>query len=622
MRCGSGRIRHVSPLLALAAAACLSPLCASAADLAFSRRDPITAQLEAPGAVAVDAEGNVYVAEPGRNRIVSFDGRGKHRTTLSGLDRPLCLAVDGGGRIYVGNAGRGNVEIYGPDLTLRGRLGSGNGEFGRPSGIAVDAAGTAYVTDSRENLVKVYRHDGSRLFAFGGGADEGTAFQFPAAIALDAAVGELIVTDLRAGLASRGSYGGARVQVFTTGGAFLRSFGHYGRGEGLLVKPLGVTTDGSGNVYVSDAFQNVVQVFDRGGAYRGPVHDAGHPLRTPLGIAFSPKRGTLLVCSLTAERVDTFDVTPPVVIVPPFDPATTTRRSPSDFNGDGRSDLLWLDPASRRVSIWLIDRDLRPHPYPVASAQRLRLGAVADAGGDDKADLLWRSNRGVVTLWSMDGAAIAAVTILGAIANPDWKIAGMADFDGDGDADVLWRHARSGALRLWELAGNAVRTDDRLGSPRNPAWKIAALADFDGDGRADILWRHGRTGALQLWSMSAAGVRPGDLPGWSPERGVRIAGSGDFDGDGRADILWRATADGGFSYSSPAGGEAGTRFALATPADRNWRLLGIGDYDGDGRADILISSRKGAEVLACLTNGGAAPRWIPLGAAPWPDAGE
>ncbi len=660
----------------------------SAADIPFSDRASLSAHIAAPGAVAVDGGGRLYVAEAGRNRVVVFDSAGVHRKTLTGLGKPISLAVDGAGRLYVGNARRGNVEIYDPELNLLGRLGSGDGEFGQPGGIALDGAGTAYVSDSRRGLIKVYRADGGRQSVIGG-PGSGVSFKFPAALAFDAAVGELIVTDLGDSFATRGAYGGARVQVFGADGTLRRSFGHFGRGDGLLVKPLGVAVDGGGRVYVSDAFQNVVQVYDQAGRFLGTLHDDAHPLRTPLGAAFSASAGKLYVCSMTAGRVDAFTVgnttrsvrltvstaasgqgsvssSPPGIACPgacsavfPLGTAVTltaqaaagysfagwsgacvgagaclvnlvgpdqrvgahyaaagpVRKVASDFNGDGLSDVLWVDPRGRQASVWLVDRALRVHASPVASARRQRPAGAADAGGDGKADALWLSDSGNVTLWTMDGALITATDVLGTAGGAAWEIEGFADFDGDGGADILWRNARTGALRLWTLRGGTVGAKLKVGMALGPVWQIAAVADFDGDGRADVLWRDIRTGGLRFWFMGGATVRRTASVRRTVAQGWNVVGSADFTGDRRADLLLRAAADGRFACWP--GGAAGFRAAVAlgNSPGRTWSYLRSGDYNGDGRDDLLVRDENSGKVKACLAAGAAGLRCALLGSA-------
>ncbi len=74
-------------------------------------------QFRRPRGVAVDAAGNVYVADTGNNRIQMFDSQGRF-------------------------------------LAKWGTTGSSLGQFRRPSGVAVDADGNIYVADASNNRVQ------------------------------------------------------------------------------------------------------------------------------------------------------------------------------------------------------------------------------------------------------------------------------------------------------------------------------------------------------------------------------------------------------------------------------------------------------------------------------------
>ncbi len=272
----------------------------------YERLQPITANLDAPIAVAVDAHDNIYVAESINNHLRVYDQDGGYLNTLSGLDRPISVAVDDDGRIFVGNAGRSNVEVYGASFNFLHKLGSGDGEFVKPGGIAVDSAGNAYVADSKADQVKVYNPDGAYSFSFGTSGSADGQFNFPVSISTNEQSGQIVVSDLPLVDSWTGMYQGARIQIFDLNGDFLRSFGEFGQGEGQLTKPLGVTVDGDGRIYVSDAYQNVVQVFDGDGTYLGAVYDLDNPMRTPLGIAFGKATGRLLIASLNTSRVEVY----------------------------------------------------------------------------------------------------------------------------------------------------------------------------------------------------------------------------------------------------------------------------------------------------------------------------
>jgi DNA-binding beta-propeller fold protein YncE len=275
----------------------------SAGTLDLKREDPVTSNLRAPTAVALDANENIYVSESSANRVLVYDSKGGYVRILTGLDKPLGVAVDGNGRIYVCNAGRKNVEVYDSGASFIFKLGSGNGEFSLPVAIALGNSGTIHVVDAKKDVVKVYRPDGTFAFSFGASGNEDGNFNFPTAISIDEATGEIVVSDLQR---TQSGVQGARIQVFDANGAFRRKFGSFGQGEGLLIKPLGTAVDASGRIYVADAYQNIVHVFDTNGIYQKTIYDLVHPLRTPLGIAVGRKSGKLYVASMNTSTVEVY----------------------------------------------------------------------------------------------------------------------------------------------------------------------------------------------------------------------------------------------------------------------------------------------------------------------------
>lgn len=267
------------------------------------RENSIASNLAAPSAIALDTGGGIYVSESGKNRILIFTSGGVYLSQLTGLDKPLGIVVDNTGRIYVCNAGRKNVEVYGSGLNLLFRLGAGNGEFDLPVGVALGNSGNIYVVDAKACAVKVYLPNGTFSFSFGGSGNDDGKFNFPTSITVDSATEEVIVSDLQ--LTWTGVQG-ARIQIFDKNGAFRRKFGVFGQGEGLLWKPVGTAVDTNGRIYVSDAYQHIVEVFDSNGNYQKTVFDTNRPLRTPLGIAVNSSAGKLYVASLNSSTVEVY----------------------------------------------------------------------------------------------------------------------------------------------------------------------------------------------------------------------------------------------------------------------------------------------------------------------------
>lgn len=281
---------------------------ASSGGFTVSRLPPLTGELTAPTAVAAGADGRVYVAESSRNRVLVFSAEGHLLRTLGGLRRPISLAVGpDDGKLFVGNDETGSVDVFGPELAPAGHLGQGRREFQHPTGIAVDSAGRAYVIDGKASQVRVYGSDRLLVRTFG---EPGTAdgrFTSPTCLALREEAGELYVVDRPPPVGRTGTQGGARVQVFSFDGTFQRRVGAFGLGDGRLARPVGVQADRAGRLYVTDAFQNLVQVFGTDGAFLGSIHDPDHPLRTPLGLALDGSL-RLAVASLNTGRVERFQL--------------------------------------------------------------------------------------------------------------------------------------------------------------------------------------------------------------------------------------------------------------------------------------------------------------------------
>src|SRR5439155_1389283 len=68
----------------------------------------------------------------------------------------------------------------------------------------------------------------------------------------------------------------------------------------------------------------------------------------------------------------------------------------------------------------------------------------SDFNGDGKADILWQnSSTGQRVIWLMNGTTHQSTVNLGTVPT-SWSIAGSSDFNGDAKADILWQHTPTG----------------------------------------------------------------------------------------------------------------------------------------------------------------------------------
>jgi DNA-binding beta-propeller fold protein YncE len=141
------------------------------------------AALGRPGGIAIDRQRNrLYAADAKENRIAVFDLNkldflryfGKPSTDEDqepgSFAGPTNVAVDRQGNIYIADTFNCRVQVLNPEgkvLRAFGTAGNGPGTFIRPKGIAVDSEGHVYVADAEFNNFQVFSPEGQILLAVG-----------------------------------------------------------------------------------------------------------------------------------------------------------------------------------------------------------------------------------------------------------------------------------------------------------------------------------------------------------------------------------------------------------------------------------------------------------------------
>jgi streptogramin lyase len=250
------------------------------------------ASFNRPFGVAVDRAGNVYVADQGNNLIrkispgavvttlagmVGVAGSANGMDTLATFNKPFSVAVDSSGNVYVADTGNNLVRAITPaglvsTFAGNGKEGAVNGtdstSFRSPFGVAVDGSGNLYVADYGNNLIRMINKAGvvSTLAGTGAtGADNGAGtiatFNLPESVAVDAA-GNVYVADNANNLIRKITPAGV---VSTLAGTGMAGSANGTGTAASFNSPFGVAVDGSGNVYVADAGNNMIRKISQAG---------------------------------------------------------------------------------------------------------------------------------------------------------------------------------------------------------------------------------------------------------------------------------------------------------------------------------------------------------------------
>lgn len=216
-----------------------------------------------PYGVAVDSKGSVYVADGKVGAIFIFNTETKELQMIKhGVQAHfgdiIGLAMDDSDRLFVSDTKLHRIMVFDRDHKVEGAISEGVVD---PGGMAVDNENRfLYVADAALDQVLVYDADKLTLIRKMGTAGkkhtltEPGQFSVPTNVALDAD-NNLYVTD---------TYNN-RVEVFDADGNFIRAWGKAGDRPGYFSRPKGIAIDADGHVWVADAVEDILQCYTEDG---------------------------------------------------------------------------------------------------------------------------------------------------------------------------------------------------------------------------------------------------------------------------------------------------------------------------------------------------------------------
>lgn len=613
------------------------------------------AMLGAPVDVAIDGSGNIYVADFAHARVrrISADGTittvaGNGSTTYSGDGgaataagmKPAAIAVDAGGNLYIADHAGSCIRKVAPSGTISTVAGTGmrgySGDGGPgaaamlydPADVELDAAGNLYISDFGNHRLRRLTPNGTITTIAGTGSDSfgnmgGPATQAylgnPTGLAVSPQ-GEIYVVS--GFVVSRIDRYGTIVMVAGNG-----MFSGDPAATSAMSDVRDVAVDGRGDVYISTS-HTIQMVTPEGGMHHvagtqdtrdgqrnttygfggdgGPA--TGALLSGPSGIALDAA-GNLLIADRYNARIRRLSPVPhpePPPGIGAFHGQVNRYSNfykdmvTGDFNGDGRDDVAfstakdatteYSNSIPSRVGIMLQTAQGRlSPPVYVDFPAVVRPSSVADFHG------------GGLAVADMDGDHIVDILVA------------------QGDGIGLIAGSRSGQFWRTSFSGTHGAPADRL-----------LVMDVNRDGSKDVVAR-----SLEAPGSAQVGVSIYVGGGAQAVRRHFIAlphlpfgsmAAGDFNGDGLPDLVLAytfATADDGGAALLIHDGQSGfLPPALYSAPGAGKANLAVGDLDGDGMLDIAITrnrTRTSAEILVLYQRFAGQFQRIPLATAPEPD---
>jgi DNA-binding beta-propeller fold protein YncE len=605
--------------------------------------------LRFPEAVAVDGQGNVYVADQLSYVVQKFTASGEFEGEWGsygggpGQFGPIGgLATDASGNVYVVDSSHNRIEKFDPSglfLTAWGHRGSGLGQFSfsssqdpaKPPGGGIAVAGNyVYVADSGNSRIERFALDGSAPLQWGTNGGAPGQMRYPRGVAANA--NEVLVAD----------DDNHRIEKFDPNGAFEKEAGSRGTGPGQFGFPYGVSLDAAGNAYVADDINHRIVKLDPElgfiGAWGGFGSKPGQ-LAFPRALATAPA-GTSYVADTANDRIQVFD--PQGAYLRSFGASgksLSVLTAPLGLAADPSGGLLVSDSIGNRVERFSPGTDTFAGAWTRAGGHRADFNEPAGIAVDPRGVVYVadRENERVLRLWG-DGSFLdelgGPAAIGGALLNGAGSVA-VASATGevyvaDTNHNRVLVYNGAGVLEArWGAGGGNGAAGSEAGEFNQPA-AVAVAPPTAGAAAGEVFVADTANDRIVALSPSGATVRAwgargsGDGRFSSPE-GVAVDGAGRvyvvdgennrvqvFDSEGRFLAKWgyRGSEPGEFSqptaitvdcagmvYVADTNNNRVQRFDPLSPASTG--CLAAADWPPplDARPVVRVSLARRAGVL-------------------------
>jgi DNA-binding beta-propeller fold protein YncE len=421
----------------------------------------LTAGLNAPGDLALDGQGDIYIAAPFNNAIQEWNPANNGLATLissTNFNTPYGVALDGAGNVYVADTYNNAIKEWTvADSNLTALVSSG---LDHPLGLALDSAGNIYIADVQDNAVKEWVAATSSLITL-----VSSGLNQPYGVAVDAAE-NVYIADTYNGAIKEWTFANGNVTTVVSG----------------LDYPYGLGVDGSGNIYIADTGNQAIKKWTAANSNltvlsSGAIHGFGIEVDALGNIYYDDYYNPALyelpyafvdASAKTEPSAAGSDVLPPVLpsaenLLPPFAPT---------------SDQPWLTVTS--VSNGVLSFAFSADAGPPRTAHITLLSQVITIAQNGSSYSLGTTLRLEGPMAGSDSVVLSvnpSIASWAATANSAWLHIGTTNQNGTGSTNVVFSYdanpgeTRSGTLTIAGLT----LTVTQAGSTYVAAGAVTAL---------------------------------------------------------------------------------------------------------------------------------------------------
>jgi len=211
-------------------------------------------------------------------------------------------------------------------------------------------------------------------------------------------------------------------------------------------------------------------------------------------------------------------------------PAEYTLVGAGDFSGNGSTALVLQSRTSNQIAFWYTSGTNNAtipggNFVNTTPGTGWKVAGVGDFNGDGKSDLVFQNQTtNQVAIWFMNGYLYNGGVLLPFTPPAGWNVVGVGDFNKDGFPDLAFQNQTTNQIALWYMRRSTYSDGTTLATVPGSGYKVVGVGDYNGDGSADLLFQNQTSNQAAVWYLNNGAYVGGNVLSLAPPSGWKIVG--------------------------------------------------------------------------------------------------